>query len=289
MSLWRVSTEGPRELIELAADAVEDLYPTPLSVSFFEAGKTAWSLDVLYEAEVDLPAYKSSLSAFDERLAALELHQGPLPEENWVLKSLEGLKPIDAGRFFVHGSHDAHQVPPGKIPILIEAGEAFGTGHHGTTEGCLDALSRLAGNYRPDRVLDLGTGSGILAIGAAKLWHTRVLATDIDPVAVKVAHENAMANGVQAQVRTLVAAGTNDATIHAGAPYDIVIANILAGPLRQLAGDITGVLAPGGFLILSGILAEQAPRVAAVYASHHTPSQARLTYGEWVTLICRKA
>lgn len=289
MSLWRVSTEGPRELIELAANAVEDLYPTPLSVSFFEAGKTAWSLDVLYEAEVDLPAFKTALVAFEDRLGALELHQGPLPEENWVLKSLEGLKPIDAGRFFVHGSHDAHLVPPGKIPILIEAGEAFGTGHHGTTEGCLDALSQLAGSYRPDRVLDLGTGSGILAIGAAKLWHTRVVATDIDPVAVKVAHENAMANGVQTQVRTVVAAGTNDAAIHAGAPYDIVIANILAGPLRQLAGDITGVLAPGGFLILSGILAEQAPRVAAVYASHHTPSQARLTYGEWVTLICRRA
>jgi len=289
MSLWRVSAEGPRELIELAANAVEDLYPSPLSISFFEAGKTAWSLDVLYEAEVDLPAYKSSLSAFDERLGVLQLHQGPLPEENWVLKSLEGLKPIAAGRFFVHGGHDAHLAPPGKIPILIEAGEAFGTGHHGTTEGCLDALSQLARNYRPDRVLDLGTGSGILAIGAAKLWHTSVLATDIDPVAVKVAHENAMANGVQPHVRTVVAGGTNHTDIHASAPFDIIIANILAGPLRHLAGDIAATLAPGGFLILSGILAEQAPRVAAVYASHHVPSQARLTYGEWVTLICRKA
>jgi len=288
MALWRVTTEGPRELIERAVTAIEEVFP-PLSLSFFEAGKTAWSLDALYDAEVNLRDLKNALTSFDATLTALTLHQGPLPEENWVLKSLEGLKPIAAGRFFVHGSHDAGRIPPGKIPILIEAGEAFGTGHHGTTEGCLEALSQLGENFRPDNVLDLGTGSGILAIAAAKLWRAPVLATDIDPIAVNVAHENARANGARPYLRTIVAAGTNHAAIHDAAPFDLVIANILAGPLRQLAGDITGVLAPGGILVLSGILAEQAPRVAAVYAGFHTASQARLTYGEWVTLICRKA
>jgi ribosomal protein L11 methyltransferase len=289
MPLWLVSAEGPRALIDQAATAAEECENPPLSISMFEAGKTVWSLDLLYAEEVDLPALKRTFEGFDTSLAALELHQGPLPEENWVAKSLKGLKPIEAGRFFVHGSHDARLVPPGKIPIVIEAGEAFGTGHHGTTEGCLDALSRIDRDYRPERVLDLGTGSGILAIAAAKLWHGSVLATDIDPIAVNVAHENARLNGVQSNIRFAVAGGTSHPDVHAGAPYDSIIANILALPLRQLAGDISAALAPGGALILSGILKEQALRVEAVYAGHHTPSQARLTYGEWMTLICRKA
>jgi ribosomal protein L11 methyltransferase len=212
-----------------------------------------------------------------------------LPEENWVAKSLEGLKPIEAGYFFVHGRHDTHRIPPGKIPILIEAGEAFGTGHHGTTEGCLSALSRIDRDFRPLRVLDLGTGSGILAIAAARLWHGHVLATDIDPIAVKVARENIRLNGVQGHVQTSVAGGTCHPEVHASAPYDLVIANILARPLRELAGDIAQIMGHGGLLVLSGILKHQAPRVEAVYAGHHITSQARLTYGEWVTLICRKA
>ena len=290
MGLWQVTAEGPRALIEKASTAFEEGgISQPLSLSMFEAGKTIWTLDLLYAEEVDLKALRKALAAIAPELSRLTWHQGPLLEENWVKKSLEGLKPVQAGRFFVHGAHDAGAVPPGVIPILIEAGEAFGTGHHGTTEGCLAALSQIARGERPDRVLDLGTGTGVLGIAAAKLWQARVIASDIDPIAVRVAQENVCANGVQSLVRTVVATGTTNPQVHEDAPYDLIIANILARPLRQLAGDVAQCLAPGGVLILSGILKDQAARVAAVYASHHMPLQERLTYGEWVTLICRKA
>ncbi len=290
MPLWQVSTEAPRALIENAVAAFEEGgLPPPLSVSMFEAGKTAWRLDLLYAEEVDLARLSESLAAFDPDLTTLAFHQGPLPDENWVAKSLENLKPVRAGKFFVHGAHDAGKIPPGVIPICIEAGEAFGTGHHGTTEGCLAALSLTSEDRRPARVLDLGTGSGVLAIAAAKLWRAQVTASDIDPVAVKVARENTKVNGVQSLIRFIEATGTAHAGIRARAPYDLITANILARPLRKLAGDIAALLRPGGCLILSGILQDQAARVEAVYKGHRAPSQTRLTYGEWVTLICRKA
>lgn len=289
MPLWRVTAEAPRALIDKAAAAAESVDPAPLTITHFEASKTTWALDLLYAEEVDLAALFKALAATDPDLADLNLHQGPLAEEDWVAKSLEGLKPIETSRFFVYGGHNAHHIPPGKIPVLVEAGEAFGTGHHGTTEGCLEALSRIDSGFRPARVLDLGTGTGILAIAAAKLWRARTIATDIDPIAVRVAEENVALNGVAAQVRCALAAGATHPAIHGAAPFDLVIANILAGPLRQLAGDIAPLVAHGGHLVLSGLFTEQAARVEGVYAGHHLPVVARLTYGEWVTLMCRKA
>ncbi len=282
--LWQVSVNAEKDKVLAAADVVEQHFTlAPLSISTHGAENVLWSLDMIYDG-------KPNLDALKELLADLELTCDRVPDENWVEKSLEGLQPIRAGRFFVFGAHDAEKVPPGATSIRIEAGEAFGTGHHGTTAGCLQALDTLARQMSPDRVLDLGTGSGILAIAAAKLWDTgAILATDIDPIAVKVAHENANQNGVGRSVRSLTAVGTTHAGIHEAAPYDLVIANILAKPLRQLAGDIAHVLAPGGVLILSGILSEQAARVEAVYRGHHIQSQMRLTNGNWVTLIARKA
>ncbi len=283
MSLWQVSALGPRAAIKAAGLALEALEnEAPLSIATFETDGPNWSLDALYAEEPDL----GPLSAL---APSLKLETALLPEVNWVLRSLEGLVPIRAGRFFVHGAHDADKRPPGLIPVCIEAGEAFGTGHHGTTEACLDALCRIAREERPANVLDLGTGSGVLAIAAAKLWRAPVTAGDIDPIAVRVARENVRSNGVAPQVRTVLASGVNHAAIHENAPFDLIIANILARPLRRLARDIAHQLAPGGALVLSGILGEQAARVLAVYQGHRITSQQRLTYGDWVTLICRKA
>jgi len=289
MALHKVWALGSVELIELAANAFEQVGPETLAISQFEDEGTDWRLDVYYDAPNKLADLMMELTVFDSALKDLEIFETRVEEENWVAKSLEGLGPVVAGRFFVHGAHDADKRPAGTIPLLIEAGEAFGTGHHGTTEGCLTALCQIAEHETPNRVLDLGTGTGVLAIGAAKLWRVPVLATDIDPIAVKVAHENASLNGVHPKIRMVIAGGTSHAAIHQDAPYDLIIANILAKPLRQLAGDILDVLAPGGVLVLSGILDEQAARVETVYRGHHMTSQARLTFGEWVTLILRKS
>ncbi len=288
-TLWRITAIAARELIQMAADAFEQaLQPEPLAVSMFEDEGTSWRLDVLYEDQQDLGKFKTALTAFDETLASLDLQQSDVPHENWVLKSLEGLAPVQAGRFFVHGAHDSDKVPPGAIPLVVEAGEAFGTGHHGTTEGCLTALSQIAESETPASVLDLGTGTGVLAIGAAKLWRVPVIATDIDPIATKVARENVVLNGAHGQIQMVTAAGTNHAAIRGSAPYDLIIANILARPLRQMAGSIASVVAPRGIVVLSGILGEQALRVIAAYRGHHLSLETRLDFGEWVTLILRK-
>jgi ribosomal protein L11 methyltransferase len=289
MMLWRVAAEGPRDIIARAAEVMEDVDPAPLSITEFEVDKATWTLDLLYAEEADLAALARHMAQVNPALNDLRLEQAPLPNEDWIAKSLEGLKPIEAGQFFVHGGHDAAHIPAGKVAIRIEAGEAFGTGHHGTTEGCLAALAHLDRGLRPTNLLDLGTGSGILAIAAARLWPTRVLATDIDPIAVRVAEENVRLNGVAPQVQCLTATGTRHAALQARAPYDLIIANILAKPLRHLAPEIAAVIKPEGRLILSGLLCEQAHRVASVYAGWGFAVEQRLTYGEWMTLICRKA
>ncbi len=202
------------------------------------------------------------------KLAGRFVHVALLPDTDWIKLSQEGLPPVRAGRFFVYGAHDAGVVPPGVIPIRIEAGMAFGTGHHETTSLCLSALSDLAKKRRYDNVLDLGCGTGLLAIGAAKLWRKRVIASDIDPVAVAITRENARANGESTLVHALVADGLTHPTLSARAPYDLVIANILAGPLTQLAPAISATVARGGALILSGLLRWQENLVLGFYRPH---------------------
>src|ERR1700761_2498572 len=177
------------------------------------------------------------------RISGREITVEPLPDQDWIRLSQEGLPPVRAGRFFVYGAHDAGQVPHGVIPIRIEAGLAFGTGHHETTALCLGVLSELARERAFRNVLDLGTGTGLLAIGAAKLWKRTVLASDIDPVAVEVARDNAVANQTGPLVRAVVADGLANPVLSRTAPYDLVIANILAGPLTQLATSIIRRLA----------------------------------------------
>jgi ribosomal protein L11 methyltransferase len=188
-----------------------------------------------------------------------------LAPADWVAVGLAQLRPVFAGRFVVHGSHDRHRVPPGRIRIEIDAAQAFGTGHHATTAGCLEALDRLLGARRFRSPLDLGAGSGVLAIALAKALRARVLAGDIDPVAVRTARDNARRNGVAPLVRVVEAAGLAHPALRAAAPFDLVVANILARPLMELAPALVRALAPGGALVLSGLLSHQRERVVAAY------------------------
>jgi ribosomal protein L11 methyltransferase len=222
------------------------------------------------------------------RLTGHSVSVAPLPDQDWIKLSQQGLPPVRAGHFFVYGAHDAGQVPQGVIALRIEAGLAFGTGHHETTALCLAALSDLAKHRRFRRVLDLGCGTGLLAIGAAKLWRRKVLASDIDPVAVQVARENARANGEAPLVQVLTADGLTHAAIRTRAPFDLIVANILASPLTQLAPAIAGSLAKGGVLVLSGLLRNQENLVVSFYTPHGLILRARRRDGPWSALVLEK-
>jgi len=226
---------------------------------------------------------------FLSKLAGREVHVQLLPDTDWIKLSQEGLPPVRAGRFFVYGAHDKGKVPPGIIPIRIEAGLAFGTGHHETTALCLAALSDLAKRRRFANVLDLGCGTGVLAIGAAKLWKKRVIASDIDAIAVEVTRENARANGEAPLIRAVTADGLGSPALAASAPYDLIVANILAGPLTRLAPDIARALARGGVLILSGLLRGQENLVLSFYRPHGLILRARRREGPWSALVLEAA
>ena len=221
------------------------------------------------------------------RIAGHAIAVEPLPDQDWIRLSQEGLPPVRAGRFFVYGAHDAGHVPHGVIPIRIEAGLAFGTGHHETTALCLGVLSDVARERSFRNVLDLGTGTGLLAIGAAKLWKRAVLASDIDPVAVKVARDNAIANQAGPLVRPVVADGLANPVLSRAAPYDLLIANILAGPLTRLAPEIIRVLAPRAMLVLSGLLSNQEKLVTNFYRDLRFLYARRM--GPWSALVLEKA
>ena len=220
------------------------------------------------------------------RITGRAIAVAPLPDQDWIRLSQEGLPPVRAGRFFVYGAHDAGTVPHGVIPMKIEAGLAFGTGHHETTALCLAVLSELARKRRFRNALDLGCGTGLLAIGAAKLWKRPVLASDIDPVAVEVTHDNARANGVAPLVRAVTADGLTNPVLAGGAPYDLLIANILAGPLTQLAPGIVKALAPGAMLVLSGLLRNQEALVTSFYRDLRFIGRRR--DGPWSALVLEK-
>jgi len=225
-------------------------------------------------------------AAFLSRLTRHSVTVEPLPDHDWIRLSQEGLPPVRAGRFFVYGAHDAGVVPDGVIPIRIEAGLAFGTGHHETTALCLSVLSDLARRRRFVRTLDLGCGTGLLAIGAVKLWGKPVLASDIDPVAVEVTGENARANGVAPLVAAVAADGLSSPRLARGAPYDLIVANILAGPLTRLAPSITAALAAGGMLVLSGLLRNQENLVLSFYRGLRFVARHRM--GPWSALVLEK-
>jgi ribosomal protein L11 methyltransferase len=208
--------------------------------------------------------------------------------KDWVRASLEDLVPVAAGRFVVHGQHDRNRVAPNKLGIEIEAALAFGTGHHGTTRGCLLLLDHVLKAWRPRRVLDLGTGTGVLAIAAAKALHEKILASDIDPLSVQVALENARLNVTGHLVRSIRATGFSAPQFAAAAPFDLVLANILANPLRQLATPMARHLAPSALVILSGLLTPQASGVIAAYRARGLVPVRHLRIEGWSSLLLRK-
>ncbi len=251
------------------------------TVDASEIAPGRWEVIVYFEAAPDAAERAALL-----RLGAFAI--ADLPDADWVARSLKGLKPVRAGRFLVHGRHDRDKLRPNDLGLEIEAGQAFGTGHHGTTAGCLIAIEELA-KERPIRnALDVGTGSGVLAIALAKRAKARVLASDIDPVATRVAEENVRLNGVAAYVRTLTAVGLNGRAFAARAPYDLVVANILAGPLAALAPAIRRAVAPGGTVILSGLLPGQRTRIVATYRITGLVLVRAMIVDGWLTLVLRR-
>jgi len=279
--LWKAHVTLAKELAADVSAAFELAPPAPSAVLIHEEPfKPDATVEALYPEPPD--------AVFLSQLTGHTIIVEPLPDQDWIRLSQEGLPPVRAGRFFVYGAHDAGEVPHGTIPIRIEAGMAFGTGHHETTALCLDALSELAKRRSFRNVLDLGCGTGLLAIGAAKLWRRRVLATDIDRDAVHVTQENAEANGVTPLVLALTADGMTHPGISRHAPYDLIIANILAAPLTQLAPSVTKALAKGGMLLLSGLLTWQENLVVSFYTPHGLILRSRRRDGPWTALVLEK-
>ncbi|MBN2905135.1 MAG: 50S ribosomal protein L11 methyltransferase [Rhodobacteraceae bacterium] len=271
---------------ELGA-ALERLDPEPIGVGVVEIedGSGLWEVGGYFTETPDM----AGLALLAAMHGARDFTISELPDTDWVAKVKRELAPVAAGRFFVYGSHDADQVPADKVALLIEAAMAFGTGHHGTTQGCLRALDRLAEEgLTPRAVADIGCGTAVLAMAAAHLWSVPVLASDIDPVAVEVAQANVAANGLTGRVQCLEATGFDHPDLDAAAPFDLVLANILKAPLIALAPDMAARLSPGGYAILSGLLTEQAADVAAAYAENGLLVHASEAIGEWTTLCLIK-
>ena len=256
-----------RDAARTFAGALSDLLvPAPDALTLFERG-TTWRIEAYYDPLPDASKLADEL-AITCGIGRPEIQVEVVPQENWVRLSQEALPPVIAGRFTIHGSHDIDRVPRGPNSILIDAGEAFGTAHHATTQGCLAAIDRETRRKRFARVLDLGCGSGVLAIAVARIMpRARILASDLDHQSVVVAAANMRANGVGARIKTMVAAGLDHPELRAAAPYDLLIANILAGPLIMLAKSLSANVAPGGTLILSGILTPQASQVRSAYGA----------------------
>lgn len=253
------------------------------SVAAFEEGD-AWTVEALGDDRETLASLARALAA---RYGAQDHSVTALPDRDWVAVSQARLHPVRAGRFTVHGSHDRSRIPRSRWTIEIDAAQAFGTAHHGSTKGCLLALDILAKRQRFRRVLDLGTGTGVLAVAAAKAWRARVLASDLDRVAVAVAVANAARNDVRRWITMVCADGLADPRIRRRRPYDLIVANILARPLIALAASVGRALRPGGVVVLSGITRDQSARVEAAYRAAGCARMARASLGEWVTLTLR--
>jgi ribosomal protein L11 methyltransferase len=270
------------------ATAIEKMDPEPTGVGVFEIEDDSglWEVGAYFLEAPNLVTLELLATAFGARSFAVS----ELPEIDWVAKVRRELSPVEAGRFFVYGSHDADKVPAGRIALQIEATVAFGTGHHGTTLGCLRAFDRLFdAGFAPSRVADIGCGTAVLAMAAASvLPGALVIASDIDEVAVDVAQANVAINHLDGRIECLEAAGFGHPRLAEAAPFDLVFANILKGPLIELAPDMGAHVAPDGICILSGLLVVQAEAVLAAYVAAGFSQQAREDIGEWSTLVLRR-
>ena len=270
------------------AEAIEKMEPEPTGVGVFEIEDDSglWEVGAYFLEPPNSALLDVLAMAFDAKPFALS----ELPEIDWVAKVRRELSPVEAGRFFVFGSHDADKVPADKIALQIEATVAFGTGHHGTTLGCLRAFDRLyEGGFRPAKVADIGAGTAVLAMAAASvLPDALVIASDIDEVAVDVAVANVAINHMEGRIECLEAAGFGHPRLAEAAPFDLVFANILKGPLIQLAPPMAAHLAKDGLIILSGLLVVQAEAVTAAYVAADFTPVSRDDIGEWSTLVLRR-
>ena len=285
-SVARLETDEQtaRRLADLLA---ENFGADDVAVSPFDAGGGRWQVAIYFRAAPDREAVRAVVASAAGRAAAEKLNFARVAAQDWVRESLAGLAPVAAGRFVVHGAHDRGRIPVNGIGIEIEAALAFGTGHHGTTRGCLLALDDLCKSLprgrRGWRILDLGTGSGVLAIAAARALHRRVLATDIDASAVRVARTNARHNRVGAMVEAVKADGVTARSIRRRAPFDLVFANILLGPLQRIAAPLKRLVAPGGRVVVSGLLPAQANAAMAAYRP--LALERRIELDGWTTLV----
>lgn len=288
MSTYSAFTKASgKSTAEALGAALENMDPEPTGVGVFEMedGSGLWEIGAYFGEAPDA----AGLALLEAMHGTTPFEVSEIPETDWVTKVKRDLAPVEAGRFFLYGSHDADKLPEGKEPLLIEAAMAFGTGHHGTTLGCLLALDHLVGEgFEPESVADIGCGTAVLAMGAARLWPARILASDIDEVAVEVAQANARANGLEERIDCIEAAGFDHPALAEAAPYDLIFANILKGPLVALAPEITANLKPGGHVILSGILNEQAAEVEDVYTRLGNDTVLKQKIGDWSTFLLRK-
>lgn len=269
-------------------DAVMDRDELALTASAHENEDTGeWFFEAGCESPPDLESF--SELARQTLGHAVEFSVATIdPAVNWVARSLEGLAPVTAGGFYVYGSHESGPIPHGVTPMLIDAAQAFGTGHHETTTGCLEAIDMVLKQRKPRAMIDVGTGTGVLAIALAKRTRTPLLATDIDPVAVRTTVENARVNGVGTLVVAVEATGLHHIAIAQNAPYDLIVANILAGPLMKLAPGMGRIAERGANVILSGILNHQARGVINAYGQQGFVLLERLVRRDWSTLVLEK-
>ncbi|MEQ8599430.1 MAG: 50S ribosomal protein L11 methyltransferase [Devosia sp.] len=288
MSVDQLSVSLTKEQAYALVDAVSERDDLALTASAHENAETG---EWVFEATCDSPPDVTAFSELARQVLGgdVAFSVAPIdPEINWVAKSLEGLAPVIAGGFYVYGSHETAPMPEGLTPMKIDAAQAFGTGHHETTTGCLEAIEALLTERTPTRMIDIGTGTGVLAIALAKRLEAVILATDIDPIAVTTTIDNAVENGVGEQIDAVEATGLDHDEITARAPYDLVVANILAGPLTELAPGVGTITQPGGTAILSGILNTQADGVIAAYQTAGFALKDHLKRKEWTTLVLEK-
>jgi ribosomal protein L11 methyltransferase len=268
------------------ADALAELFdPDEVAASAFEDPNGRWSISLHFRDRPDEAIVRARIASLAGTAAADALVFETLAPTDWVRKSLEGLIPVEAGRFVVHGSHDRVRLGANRIGIEIEAGLAFGTGHHGSTRGCLLALDRIAKSRRPRSALDIGTGTGVLAIAAARALRRPVLASDIDRRAVTTARENARLNRARAYVEIVHRAGLAAQRFRQRAPFELIFANILLEPLRQLATPMARLVAPSGRVVLSGLLLSQAGPALASYRARGLMLVRRIRLEGWATLV----
>ena len=293
IELWRVSFEAPGPALPALLDPLEAIAP---SVSAHEkeadaeARTTRWQVELIVDTEPELTAMARRLSilcepfGFRPDILAVER----LLDADWLTLTAQQAKPVAVGRFFVHGEAHRGSAPASAWRIQVEAGLAFGSGEHATTQACLEALGKLRLRRRPARILDLGCGSGVLGIAAARRWTVPVLLADNDPAAVEVAGENAARNGVAGRVRAVLSEGWEASAVRRQAPYDLVLANILADPLIAMARPLARALAPGGHAILSGFVERDAERVLGAHRIQHLRLVQRIARDPWVALVLRR-